>query len=92
MSLKTPIFTNIKREEGEKDLHISHLHRYVSAYVTDSQDLIDDLRTALDLASEKIEPQIVDKDGEMFFVVYPSGLISLCLRWKNYKIIPKERR
>jgi len=93
MSLETPIFTHVKREEGEKNLHISHLHRYVSAYETNSQtvnDLINDLQTALDLASKKKEPQIVDQDGEMFFVVYPYGLISLCLRWKDYKIIPKK--
>jgi len=83
------MFTHVERDEGEESLHISHLHHYVSAYVTDKERvgaLVTDLESAMRVAKATIEPQIVDQDGEMFFVVYPSGKISLCLRWKNYKL------
>lgn len=83
------MFTHVSREEGEESLHISHLHHYVSAYVTDKErveSLVSDLESAIKVSKATTECQMVDQDGEMFFVVYPSGLISLCLRWKNYKI------
>jgi len=87
---KEILFTHVTRDEGEERYHISHLHHYVSAYEYTKEtlkDLVDDLERALEEAKKKTETIIVDQDGEMFFCVYPSGLISLCFRWKNYKVI-----
>lgn len=86
-------FTHVTRDEGEESLHVSNLHQYVSAYRTSKEtvdDLVSDLCVALDTAKITRERQIVDQDGEMFFVVYPAGTISLCLRWKTYKVADDE--
>jgi hypothetical protein len=82
-------FTYVTRDEGEKLLHFSHLFHYVSAWDSSEErqgDLRGAILCALERAKKDRELQIVDQDGEMFFVIYPSGLISLCLRWKSYKI------
>lgn len=84
------MFTHVRRCEDEKKLHISHLYHYVSAYQytkEDCDDLVEQLEQALRKAKAKTEVVLVDKDGEMFFAVYPSGNISLCLRWKEYEVI-----
>lgn len=86
-------FTHVKRIENEKKLHISHLYHYVSAYEYSEEDLdylVSQLEDALVEAKTKRREVIVDRDGEMFFVVYPSGNMSLCLRWKEYEIIREE--
>jgi len=87
------MFTHLSRSEGEERLHISHLHHYVSAYVTSKErvdDLVEALVWGLKQAKDTTTAVIVDQDGEMFFVVYPAGQISLCLRWKSYHIIPGD--
>ena len=73
----------------ESPIHISHLHRYVSAYVTDKQtvtDLVSDISYALTIAKDKKETQIVHQDGEFCFHVYPSGIIVLMIPWREYTI------
>jgi len=83
-------FTHVRREEGEQCLHISHLHHYVSAYECSAEmvaDLVDALEQAIGRAKRTLVPQVVDQDGEMFFLVGPLGRIDLCLRWKTYEVI-----
>lgn len=87
------MFTHVKRTEDEKRLHISHLYHYVSAYERCRQEidlLVEMLEGALVEAKEKRIAVEVNRDGEMFFMVYPSGQISLCLRWKDYEVIREE--
>lgn len=84
---------HLHREENENRLHLSHLFQYVSAYENcpeRMQDLRDAITEGLKQAKLTTTPQIVDQDGEMFFVCNPAGTVSLCLRWKNYEIAPRE--
>jgi len=86
-------FIHVSRAEGEEKLHISHLHHYVSAYESSKEmvgQLRDDLNDALKLAARLRQPQIVDQDGEMFFICYPNGDLSLCLRWKTYTALTDD--
>ena len=81
------------RQEGDEKLHFSHLHRYVSAYETSDsmvQQLAVDLIAALKVARDTCTRQIVDQDGEMFFVCNPNGTFSLCLEWKKFKTLPLD--
>lgn len=84
---------HLKPITGEASVvHISHLMEYVSAYRPSGEmttALMEDLRDALLRARKSRSPEIVDQDGEMFFVVNPAGSIDLCLRWKHYEL-PKE--
>lgn len=78
------------KQTGPTKLHISHLMQYVSAYHRSPNaiaELEDDLINAVRRADSKTEAQIVSQDGEMFFIVYPSGTISLCLQWKDFEIV-----
>jgi hypothetical protein len=87
-------FTHVTRYEGENLLHFSHLFQYVSAWEPSEErqgDLRGAILCALERAKKESEPQIVDQDGEMFFVVYPNEMISLCLRWKSYKIAKDDQ-
>lgn len=91
MAIRT--FNHVRREEGEECLHISHLHKYVSAYECCPETidrLVTSIEEALKEASQDCKVVIVDQDGEMCFHVYPSGQISLMLRWKSYQIIREE--
>lgn len=87
------MFTHVSREEGEEKLHISYLHKYVSAYFETNEE-VDELRElieeALVKAKETSETQIVDQDGEMCFHVHPAGNLTLMIPWKHYKIIRGE--
>lgn len=88
-----PKWFHLRREENENRLHLSHLFQYVSAYENCPerlQDLRDAITDGLKQAKLMTTPQIVDQDGEMFFVCHPAGTISLCLRWKNYEIAPRD--
>lgn len=83
-----PGFTHVERSEGEIHLHFSHLHHYVSAYEAVElrvTELKEDLVSALARAKKTRNSQVVDQDGEMFFLAHPNGEFSLCLRWKTYK-------
>ena len=89
------MFTHVARTDSEleENLHISHLHRYVSAYETNKEmvaDLVQDIEDALKEAKKTEEPVIVDQDGEMCFHVHASGTITLMLPWKQYKILRSE--
>jgi len=89
------MFTHVTRDEteGRNQLHISHLHHYVSAYETNKEtidELVEDIETALAEAKETGEFRVVDQDGEMCFHVYPSGNFTLMIPWKRFKIIREE--
>lgn len=84
---------HVCRVEDENKLHFSHLHGYVSAYEPTPnmvRELKEYLLEALAKAARTKRPRIVDQDGEMFFVAYPNGTFSLCLRWKSYCFIAPE--
>ena len=75
-------------ENIDNALHISHLMQYVSAYEPVPERMADlkvSLGEALQRAKATCTGQIVDQDGEMFFVVNPSGTFDLCLRWKHFQ-------
>lgn len=77
----------------QKTLHFSHLYQYVSAYEMTQErleQLEEDIRDAVTVAKDSRTKQFVDMDGEMFFVVYPSGMIALCLRWQEFTISEEE--
>jgi len=87
------MFTHVKRTEGEEKVHFSHLFRYVSAYQYNKEmfdNLVEDIEGALIEAKRDIKVVVVDQDGEHCFHVYPSGQISLMLRWKNYEVIREK--
>ncbi len=84
------MFKYISRNEGEKKLHISHLHKYVSAYFDTKEgveSLVEDIEEALERAMVTGQAQIVDQDGEMCFHVYSTGMLTLMVPWKRYRII-----
>ena len=86
-------FEHLSRDEHEDKLHFSHLFQYVSAYEA-SEERLEDLRTAivdgLREAQSTHRPVIVDQDGEMFILCHGGGTISLCLRWKTYKLLEPD--
>jgi len=87
------MFTHVSRDEGEEKLHISYLYHYVSAHhrnIGDVEFLIGQIEKALVKAKETKQVQMVDRDGEMCFHVYPSGKLTLMIPWKSYKIIREE--
>jgi len=89
------MFSHVKTTELDNNLHISHLYGYVSAYEyskEECEELVEQIEQALIEANKTYRGIIVDRDGEMFFVVYPNGMISLCLRWKNYEIIREDQQ
>lgn len=81
--------THLTREEGEKNLHISHLMKYISAYEICEEtinDLSEQIEKALIKAKETVETQIVDQDGEGCLHITPAGYIILMMPWKIYKV------
>ena len=96
--MKKPVkmpFTHVKTNEDavDKQLHLSHLHAYVSAYQTTDatvKELADALVEGLAEAKRETRQVIVDQDGEHFFVCYPSGAFDLCIRWKSYRIVKEK--
>jgi len=84
---------HLRREHNENKIHISHLHRYISAYVTSPEtvhDLVSDITFALNAAKNSGEVQIVDQDGECCFHVSPFGYITLMLPWKQYVVYDND--
>jgi hypothetical protein len=81
-------------QQGSKRLHIGHLHQYVSAYETTPEtiaQLVESLEEALKESQRDCKEIIVDQDGhDHFFVVSPSGTISLCVRWKEFHVAAPE--
>ena len=86
-------FIHVGRDENEDKLHFSHLFQYVSAYEP-SKERVEDLRqaviAAMKIAKETRVPQLVDQDGEMFLLCHGGGQLSLCLRWKTYKLLEPD--
>jgi hypothetical protein len=75
--------------EGSQVIHLSHLHRYVSAYETNKttlEDLEQDIQIAL-LEAKQHGPVIVQQDClEHIFIVFPSGTIGLYRLVGNYEV------
>ena len=91
------LFNHVESNDDriDKKLHFSHLFQYVSAYELTPEGLEDlklSLLAGLKEAKRTCTRQIVDQDGEHFFVCNPSGSFDLCISWKSYRIIdvPEE--
>lgn len=68
-------------------LHLSHLYKYVSAFVMDSEEvkfLSTLLEEALVEAKKTTKVQVVDRAGEFCFHVTPAGYIILMIPWKTF--------
>lgn len=85
-------FTHVKTADLDivTSLHVSHLHKYVSAYVTTTEmvdQLIKDIDFAMKEAKSTGKVQIVDQNGECCFHISPNGYITLMLPWRCYQIV-----
>lgn len=85
------MFTHIKQDEINhgSDIHISYLHRYVSAYANNKEtikELVEDIELALIKSKKETKTIIVDQDGECCFHVHPNGCIVLMLPWKQFTV------
>jgi len=71
-------------------IHLSHLHRYVSAYSTDREtieSLQQDILAALTESKQQNRAIIVEQDClEHIFVIFPSGTISLYRNVGSYEV------
>ena len=76
--------------------HLSHFMHLVSAYEPSEERqaiMWDDLRTAQKEAKETHRSVIVDQDsGEFFFVVHPSGRVSLAAELGVYELENPENK
>lgn len=82
---------HLQTNETESRVHLSHFMYLVSAYEPSKErveDLADSLLEAIEDAKREVKSIIVDQDcNEHFFVVHPSGTISLCARMRDYKLV-----
>jgi hypothetical protein len=71
-------------------IHVSHFHRWVSAYETNEETvdwLIQMIKDAIQIAEQTKEPQIVCQDNyNHVFLVHPSKHISLYRKINLYKV------
>jgi len=90
------MFTHVERNEiGYRNtIHISHLHRYISAYETCKytiDELINSIENALVEAEKTKKTVIVDQDGEFCFHVSPVGYITLMIPWKMFTVVRDKK-
>jgi GTP cyclohydrolase I len=81
------MITHLKRNESDGLLHLSHLHKYISAYeptVQMQEVLAKDIDFAIKEAKKTVRTQIVSLDGECCLHVTPAKHIILMLPWKEY--------
>jgi hypothetical protein len=80
----------MKLRQKESVVHLSHFHRYVSAYETTTEsvgELGRDIANAIEVARRTKKAQIVDQDClEHVFIVYPSGAICLYRKVGSYTV------
>lgn len=77
----------------ETHLHLSHLWHYWSAYeysLEGLEDLIQEICNKLAMAKEMHEPQLVTREGDMFFVCHADGTFDLCMPVKQFEFAPLE--
>ena len=79
------------RELDSQCIHLSHFHKFVSAYESSKEmveDLAEDIRMAVKKAKETKEAIIVCQDNsDHVFIVWPRGSISLMAERKRFEIL-----
>lgn len=91
--MSTNRFAFLRRKQEGGLIHVSHYMQLVSAWESSKErnaDLVAGIEEAFTTARATEQPQIMDQDGYMSFIIYPNGHVDLVVAVERFDIATAE--